>query len=98
MAILGYLATRALRQVPHSSNAITGLLDTRLGYNMKTDKYQPPVPTDANETPEGSIQVWPVMDVGVTSPLYHPHFPFILAFIDSTPLYVKFHHTSVYTL
>jgi len=57
MAILGYLATRALRQVPRSSNALTGLLDTRLGYNLKTDKYQPPVPTDATDSPEGSVQV-----------------------------------------
>ncbi len=60
IAVLGYLATRALRQVPRGSAVGSlpgGLLDTRIVYNTKTDSCQPPVPAEMIDTPDGSFDV-----------------------------------------
>lgn len=59
IAVLGYLATRALRQVPRggSSSLPGGLLDTRIVYNTKTDTCQAPLPAEMTDTPEGSAEV-----------------------------------------
>ncbi|XP_046451162.1 uncharacterized protein LOC124199403 isoform X1 [Daphnia pulex] len=60
IAVLGYLATRALRQVPRGSAVGSlpgGLLDTRIVYNAKTDSCQPPVPAEMIDTPDGSFDV-----------------------------------------
>ncbi|KAI9550127.1 hypothetical protein GHT06_006581 [Daphnia sinensis] len=60
IAVLGYLATRALRQVPRGTSAGSlpgGLLDTRIVYNTKTDSCQPPMPAELTDTPDGSFDV-----------------------------------------
>ncbi|KAK4005768.1 uncharacterized protein LOC116922508 isoform X2 [Daphnia magna] len=60
IAVLGYLATRALRQVPRGTSGGSlpgGLLDTRIVYNAKTDSCQPPMPAELTDTPDGSFDV-----------------------------------------
>lgn len=60
IAVLGYLATRALRQVPRGTAAGSlpgGLLDTRIVYNAKTGTCQPPLPAELIDTPDGSFEV-----------------------------------------
>ncbi len=60
IAVLGYLATRALRQVPRGTSAGSlpgGLLDTRIVYNTKTGTCQPPLPAELIDTPDGSFDV-----------------------------------------
>ncbi len=63
IAVLGYLATRALRQVPRggtSSNHMPtpgGLLDTRIIYNSKKGTCQPPLPAEMIDSPDGSFDV-----------------------------------------
>ena len=65
MVVLGYLATRALRQVPAPSASdeaasVTGvgaLTDTRLVYDAKSDRCRSPLPTDLIDSPQGSFDV-----------------------------------------
>lgn len=59
IAVLGYLATRALRQVPRggASSLPGGLLDTRIVYNAKTDTCQAPLPAEVTDSPDGSVEV-----------------------------------------
>ena len=61
MAVLGYLATRALRQVPRTTSAspsgFIGMTDTRIVYDTKKDQCRHPQPADVVDTPEGSFDV-----------------------------------------
>ena len=59
IAVLGYLATRALRQVPNggSSTLPGGLLDTRIVYKARKGTCHPPLPAELVETPQGAFDV-----------------------------------------
>ena len=66
IAVLGYLATRALRQVPTGGNGSSqssstllpgGLLDTRIVYNARKGTCHPPLPAELVEPPQGAFDV-----------------------------------------
>ena len=79
IAVLGYLATRALRQVPRGTSAGSlpgGLLDTRIVYNTKTGTCQPPLPAELIDTPDGSFDVWSMAQRSPRRRHFAPlHFP-----------------------